>query len=69
MVSGGDSGFLFLGFPFGFISFTVAIETMGCTSETIGFACKAEQTPIIHFSFFIFHSRPCCARAGMKNEK
>ena len=45
MVSVGDIGFFFLGLPFGIALFSVAIEVMGYTCETIGFACKAVQTP------------------------
>ena len=39
-----------------FTNSKTATETKYNTSETIGFARKAEQTPIIHYSFFIIHS-------------
>ncbi len=36
-----------------FTNSKTATETKYNTSETIGFARKVEQTPIIHYSFFI----------------
>ena len=52
-----------------FTNSKTATETKYNTSETIGFARKAEQTPIIHYSFYSSYRRDSCCSFSVYHKR